>query len=433
MMSTSRVPASSPACAARRRQQHDRWSSSAAPGRMATAAFVAKAGRGRRGRGAAPCSVRAAGSDTIGCLEAEPWGAVAPVLPELQVAAPAHGGDAVPSEQRVHEVVLKQAALAAAAPRTARGGEPEPMAGGLKAAFERCGEVCKEYAKTFYLATQLMTPERRRAIWAIYVWCRRTDELVDGPNASHISALALDRWESRLEDIFAGRPYDMLDAALSDTVASFPVDIQPFRDMIEGMRMDLTKSRYRTFDELYLYCYYVAGTVGLMSVPVMGVSPESRAATETVYKGALALGLANQLTNILRDVGEDARRGRIYLPQDELEIAGLSEADIFSGRVTDEWRGFMRGQITRARAFFRQAEEAATELNQESRWPVWASMLLYRQILDEIEANDYDNFTKRAYVPKTKKLMALPKAYLRSLMPPSSLTQSQQRHYSSLT
>jgi phytoene synthase len=264
------------------------------------------------------------------------------------------------------------------------------------------------------------------------VWCRRTDELVDGPNASHISALALDRWESRLEDIFAGRPYDMLDAALSDTVANFPVDIQPFRDMIEGMRMDLRKSRYRTFDELYLYCYCVASTVGLMSVPVMGISPDSRAATETVYKGALALGLANQLTNILRDVGEDARRGRIYLPQDELEMAGLSEVDIFNGRVTDEWRGFMRGQITRARSFFRQAEEGATELNQESRWPVWASLLLYRQILDEIEANDYDNFTKRAYVPKAKKLMALPKAYLRSLMAPSSLTQSQ-RHYSSLT
>nr|CAB3454190.1 unnamed protein product [Digitaria exilis] len=423
MMSTSRA-VTSPACTARleprRRHQHGRWSSSSdLPRRTATATFLANKARERgRGCGAAPCSssVRA---DTIGCLEAEPWGAAV----ALQVAPPA---TTAPAEQRVHEVVLKQTALAAAAPRTKA--RIEPMAGGLKtAAFDRCGEVCKEYAKTFYLATQLMTPERRRAIWAIYVWCRRTDELVDGPNASHISALALDRWESRLEDIFAGRPYDMLDAALSDTVANFP----PFRDMIEGMRMDLRKSRYRTFDELYLYCYYVAGTVGLMSVPVMGISPDSRAATETVYKGALALGLANQLTNILRDVGEDARRGRIYLPQDELEMAGLSEADIFNGRVTDDWRSFMSGQITRARAFFRQAEEGATELNQESRWPVWASLLLYRQILDEIEANDFDNFTKRAYVPKTKKLMALPKAYLRSLMVPSSLTLSQ-RHYSSL-
>ncbi|NP_001392242.1 phytoene synthase 3, chloroplastic [Zea mays] len=426
MMSTSRA-VKSPACAARRRQ----WSADA-PNRTAT--FLAcRHGRRLGGGGGAPCSVRAEGSNTIGCLEAEAWGG-APALPGLRVAAPSPG-DAfvVPSEQRVHEVVLRQAALAAAAPRTARI-EPVPLDGGLKAAFHRCGEVCREYAKTFYLATQLMTPERRMAIWAIYVWCRRTDELVDGPNASHISALALDRWESRLEDIFAGRPYDMLDAALSDTVARFPVDIQPFRDMIEGMRMDLKKSRYRSFDELYLYCYYVAGTVGLMSVPVMGISPASRAATETVYKGALALGLANQLTNILRDVGEDARRGRIYLPQDELEMAGLSDADVLDGRVTDEWRGFMRGQIARARAFFRQAEEGATELNQESRWPVWSSLLLYRQILDEIEANDYDNFTRRAYVPKTKKLMALPKAYLRSLVVPSSSSQAEsRRRYSTLT
>lgn len=427
MMSTSHAVKQSPACAARRPAD--------APARTATFS-ASRHGRRRRG-GGSPCSVRAAGSNTLGCLEAEPWGgaAHAPALSGLHVVAPAPGDDAlaVPSaEQRVHEVVLKQAALAAAAPRTARI-EPVPMDAGLKAAFHRCGEVCQEYAKTFYLATQLMTPERRRAIWAIYVWCRRTDELVDGPNASHISAVALDRWESRLEDIFAGRPYDMLDAALSDTVANFPVDIQPFRDMIEGMRMDLKKSRYRSFDELYLYCYYVAGTVGLMSVPVMGISPESMAATETVYKGALALGLANQLTNILRDVGEDARRGRIYLPQDELEMAGLSDADILDGRVTDEWRSFMRGQITRARAFFRQAEEAATELNQESRWPVWASMLLYRQILDEIEANDYNNFTRRAYVPKTKKLISLPKAYLRSLTPPSSSQTESQRRYSRLT
>ncbi|PWZ13760.1 Phytoene synthase, chloroplastic [Zea mays] len=419
MMSTSRA-VKSPACAARRRQR-----SADAPNRTAT--FLA-CRRGRRlgGGGGAPCSVRAEGSNTIGCLAAEAWGGA---LPGIRVVAPSPG-DAfvVPSEQRVHEVVLRQAALAAAAPRTARI-EPVPLDGGLKAAFHRCGEVCREYAKTFYLATQLMTPERRMAIWAIYVWCRRTDELVDGPNASHISALALDRWESRLEDIFAGRPYDMLDAALSDTVARFP----PFRDMIEGMRMDLKKSRYRSFDELYLYCYYVAGTVGLMSVPVMGISPASRAATETVYKGALALGLANQLTNILRDVGEDARRGRIYLPQDELEMAGLSDADVLDGRVTDEWRGFMRGQIARARAFFRQAEEGATELNQESRWPVWSSLLLYRQILDEIEANDYDNFTRRAYVPKTKKLMALPKAYLRSLVVPSSSQAESRRRYSTLT
>ncbi|RLM99472.1 hypothetical protein C2845_PM06G34760 [Panicum miliaceum] len=335
------------------------------------------------------------------------------------------------SEEAVYEVVMRQAALveggvarkgeAAGARRRQRSRwaeekEEEGLRGWglLGDAYDRCGEVCAEYAKTFYLGTQLMTPERRKAVWAIYVWCRRTDELVDGPNASYITPTALDRWEKRLEDLFEGRPYDMYDAALSDTVSKFPVDIQPFKDMIEGMRLDLWKSRYRTFDELYLYCYYVAGTVGLMTVPVMGIAPDSKASTESVYNAALALGIANQLTNILRDVGEDARRGRIYLPLDELAQAGLTEDDIFRGKVTDKWRRFMKGQIQRARLFFDEAEKGVAHLDSASRWPVLASLWLYRQILDAIEANDYNNFTKRAYVGKARKLLSLPVAYARA-------------------
>ncbi|KAA0046227.1 phytoene synthase [Cucumis melo var. makuwa] len=318
------------------------------------------------------------------------------IIVASMVANPA-GEIAVSAEQKVYNVVMKQAALVKRQLRTA--GEldvkPDIVLPGtlslLNEAYDRCGEVCAE----------------------------RTDELVDGPNASHITPTALDRWEARLEELFQGRPFDMLDAALADTVTKFPVDIQPFKDMIEGMRMDLRKSRYKNFDELYLYCYYVAGTVGLMSVPVMGIAPESQASTESVYNAALALGIANQLTNILRDVGEDARRGRIYLPQDELAQAGLSDEDIFAGRVTDKWRNFMKNQIKRARMFFDEAEKGVLELNKASRWPVWASLLLYRQILDEIEANDYDNFTKRAYVSKAKKILALPMAYGRALLGPS--------------
>ncbi|MCD7446435.1 Syntaxin-like protein psy1 [Datura stramonium] len=360
------------------------------------------------------------------------------------VASPA-GEMAVSSEKKVYDVVLKQAALVKRQLISTDDLQVKPdivvpgNLGLLSEAYDRCGEVCAEYAKTFYLGTLLMTPDRRRAIWAIYgdvstfktysilfisvfSWGhkRRTDELVDGPNASHITPQALDRWEARLEDIFSGRPFDMLDAALSDTVSRFPVDIQPFRDMVEGMRMDLWKSRYNNFDELYLYCYYVAGTVGLMSVPIMGIAPESKATTESVYNAALALGIANQLTNILRDVGEDARRGRVYLPQDELAQAGLSDEDIFIGRVTDKWRIFMKKQIQRARKFFDEAEKGVTELSSASRWPVLASLLLYRKILDEIEANDYNNFTRRAYVSKPKKLLTLPIAYARSLMPPKT-------------
>ncbi|WVY93241.1 hypothetical protein V8G54_032329 [Vigna mungo] len=341
------------------------------------------------------------------------------------------------SEERVYEVVLKQAALVKEQNKGTKRSLNlnKPIEGDftqgdlLSVAYDRCGEVCAEYAKTFYLEAY---PIRLVVHYffveieieidytlSIEVWCRRTDELVDGPNASHITPKALDRWEKRLYDVFEGRPYDMYDAALSDTVSKYPVDIQPFKDMIEGMRLDLRKSRYNNFDELYLYCYYVAGTVGLMSVPVMGIAPASKASTESIYNAALALGIANQLTNILRDVGEDARRGRVYLPQDELAQAGLSDDDILIGKVTDKWRSFMKGQIQRARMFFDEAEKGVSELSSASRWPVWASLLLYRQILDAIEANDYNNFTKRAYVGKLKKLLSLPAAYGRALIGPS--------------
>ncbi|XP_056165593.1 phytoene synthase 2, chloroplastic-like [Syzygium oleosum] len=281
----------------------------------------------------------------------------------------------------------------------------------LDEAYERCRKLCAEYAKTFYLGTLLMTEERQKAIWAIYVWCRRTDELVDGPNATYMSSTVLDRWEERLQDLFDGRPYDMLDAALTDTVFKFPLDIKPFRDMIKGMRMDTRKCRYENFRELYLYCYYVAGTVGLMSVPVMGIAPDSSVSAQGIYNAALYLGIGNQLTNILRDVGEDALRGRVYLPQDELAQFGLSDKDIFSRRVTDGWREFIKQQITRARFYFNMAEDGASHLNKASRWPVWSSLIIYRKILDEIEENDYDNLTKRAYVGRTKKLLTLPLAY----------------------
>ena len=293
----------------------------------------------------------------------------------------------------------------------------------LDAAYERCDEVTGEYAKTFYLGTKLMTPEKQRAIWAIYVWCRRTDELVDGPNASHITPEALDQWENRLEAIFEGRPADIIDAALCDTLSRFPVDIQPFRDMVDGMRMDLVKPRYQTFDELYEYCYRVAGTVGLMSMPIMGCDENFEGDLTKVYKAALSLGLANQLTNILRDVGEDVQtRNRIYVPLDELAEFGIDEGEIVrgglyspaTGKVDDRWKAFMKFQIARAREVFAEAEAGVNCLHADARWPVWSALDVYRNILDAIEENGYDNFSQRAYVPKMKKLMMLPTAYAKA-------------------
>jgi len=290
----------------------------------------------------------------------------------------------------------------------------------VEAAYELCRQVTAKYSKTFYMGTMLMAPAKRRAIWAIYVWCRRTDELVDGPQAQFTSGKTLDRWEAQLESIFAGCPVDDEDVALVDTLEHFPLDIQPFRDMIAGQRMDLHRSRYQTFEELYLYCYRVAGTVGLMSTTVMGIDAQLQTAPWNQQnqldptEQAVALGIANQLTNILRDVGEDARRGRIYLPLEELDQFNYSDSDLLAGVIDDRWRALMQFQIDRARQFYSDAEKGISLLNPDARWPVWSALSLYRQILDVIEANDYDVFNNRAYVPSMRKLMTLPGTLLKS-------------------
>jgi phytoene synthase len=290
----------------------------------------------------------------------------------------------------------------------------------IEDAYELCRQVTAKYSKTFYMGTMLMAPAKRRAIWAIYVWCRRTDELVDGPQAQFTSEKTLDRWESQLESIFAGCPVDDEDVALVDTLEKFPLDIQPFRDMIAGQRMDLHRSRYETFEELSLYCYRVAGTVGLMSTTVMGVdsqlqtAPWSQPDQLDPTEQAVALGIANQLTNILRDVGEDARRGRIYLPLEDLKRFNYSESDLTNGVIDDRWRNLMQFQIARARQFYTDAEQGISLLSPDARWPVWSALALYRQILDVIEENDYDVFNNRAYVPSFRKLMTLPGTLLKS-------------------
>ncbi|MGR3274368.1 phytoene synthase [Acaryochloris marina NIES-2412] len=304
---------------------------------------------------------------------------------------------------------------------------PTKKLASLEDSYEQCRQVTADYAKTFYLGTQLMSPEKRQGVWAIYVWCRLTDELVDGPQAAFTTSATLDKWEEQLESVFAGHPIDDPDVALVDTVERYGLDIQPFRDMIAGQRMDLVRDRYETFEDLHLYCYRVAGTVGLMSAQIMGVesfcdrlqapwSPPRilNNPVNTINK-AVDLGIANQLTNILRDVGEDARRGRIYLPLEDLAAFDYTEADLFNGVVDDRWRAFMKFQIRRARQYFAQAESGISTLQKDARWPVWSALVLYRQILDVIEQNQYDVFTRRAYVPSRRKLMSLPLAWLKSL------------------
>lgn len=288
-------------------------------------------------------------------------------------------------------------------------------------AYEYCRLITAEYAKTFYLGSLLIPQEKRKAIWAIYAWCRNTDELVDGAKAQYTTEDTLREWEQQLESTFAGSPSEDADVALADTVKHYPLDIQPFRDMIAGQKMDLYRNRYETFDELKLYCYRVAGTVGLMSKAVLGVDRsnsnvpwEKNTQPYNPEKEAVALGIAMQLTNILRDVGEDAQRGRIYLPLEDLAAFDYTEKDLLSGVNDDRWKAAMDFQIQRARAYYKQAEKGIRYLIRDSHLPVWTSLMLYQGILKAIELNDYDVFNKRAFVKKPVKIATLPVAWLRS-------------------
>jgi phytoene synthase len=290
----------------------------------------------------------------------------------------------------------------------------------LEESYEQCRQETALWAKTFYLGTLLMPPAKRRAIWAIYVWCRRTDELMDSPQAQALPAetllARLDAWEERTQALFDGRAVDDLDRVMLDTMERFPQPKQAYLDMIEGQRMDVRKHRYASFAELELYCYRVAGTVGLMSQAVMGLDPAYTSAPWSERpdptQAAIALGIANQLTNILRDVGEDRARGRIYLPQDEMNRFGYTESDLLAGRLNDNWRALMTFQLARAREWFSRSEEGVRWLSADARWPVWASLRLYRGILDVIERQDFDVFNRRAFVPTAGKLLDLPLSYV---------------------
>jgi len=290
----------------------------------------------------------------------------------------------------------------------------------MRQSYEESGLVTAAFAKTFYLATQLLSEDARKAIWAIYVWCRRTDEIVDAPRKPEDVDMLTDlsAWEIRLEKLFRyGMVEDILDLALLDCLIKCPeLHIQPFLDMVRGMLMDipdLGQDRYETFDELQLYCYRVAGTVGLMSMPFLGCAEGFT--EEEAKEPALSLGVAFQITNILRDVGEDAvNRGRIYLPREDMAKFGVTEEQIFAQKVDDKYVSFMKYQISRARMYYERAKRGVTMLSPQSRLTVQTALDCYGSILNKIEENNYDSLTKRAYLTKWEKLAEIPFSWYRT-------------------
>lgn len=267
----------------------------------------------------------------------------------------------------------------------------------LTDAYRICVDITRQHSRSFFLSTQLLPPEKRNAIRALYAFCRTSDDIVD--QCSRDATQALASWVAHVHAPVAPADNAVL-RAWNDTVERYAVPSYLPDELLAGIAMDLTVKRYATFDDLWVYCYRVASVVGLISMHIVGYR-------EGAARYAIRLGVALQLTNILRDVGEDARRGRVYLPEEDLEHFGLSADDILNGRRDEAFRSLMRFEIERAHALYDAAAPGIAMLNADGRLAIAAAAEIYRGILGKIVANDFDVFERRAYVPLAQKLLLL--------------------------
>ena len=289
----------------------------------------------------------------------------------------------------------------------------------LKTAYQQCEEITKVNSKTFYLATRLLPDGRRQAVRALYAFCRVTDDIVDrdgyGPEcSSEDPSIRLNCWQKQALHPIHNHHFENIDhhtlvaLAWQDARKRYHVPLLYSEQLVNGVAYDLLKNRYSNFQELASYCYGVACTVGLMSMHIVGhTGPEA-------IPYAIRLGVALQLTNILRDVGEDWRMGRLYLPKDELDAFGISEDDIKHGNITNKWRDFMGFQIERVRLLYKSVSPGFAMLHDDGRLAISAAAELYRAILTKIEDNDYNVFSRRASVSKMGKLRRLPGIWWRT-------------------
>ncbi len=261
-----------------------------------------------------------------------------------------------------------------------------------------CEAITRRYSKSFFFATSFLPPEKRRAIRALYAFCRWSDDIVDEPEQA--IGYSLDGWSLCAHDE-SPDPDNPVLVAWTDTRKRYGLSADVIDALLAGVRMDLSIDRYDTFDDLWLYCYRVASTVGLLSMQIIGYE-------EGADPYAIKLGVALQLTNILRDVGEDARRGRIYLPLDELARFDLAEQDILDACLDERYLALMRFQVARAEHLYEEAWPGIAMLHADGRMAVAAAATVYRAILPTIERNGYNNHSRRAYVPSWQKVAMLP-------------------------
>lgn len=271
----------------------------------------------------------------------------------------------------------------------------------LRNAYKEAEVITAAHSKSFHFASGLLPEEKRSAVRALYAFCRTVDDIVDEVELKKDREFELDYWRNIVETASASTD-DRVAASWADTLNRYHIPRHYALQLIDGVARDISQTRYQTFDDLATYCYGVASTVGLMSMYIIGFKGHE------AVPYAIKLGVALQMTNILRDVGEDFRNGRIYLPKDELKAFGISEADIARGIVNDAWRNFMRFQIDRTRKLYAEAEKGIAFLERDGQMAIGASSNFYQGILDVIEANDYDVFSKRASLTAWGKVSRIP-------------------------
>lgn len=277
----------------------------------------------------------------------------------------------------------------------------------LERAYRCCQAITKAHSLTFSLAARLLPPAKRRAVHALYAFCRITDDIVDRNDVAD-SRQALTSWRCRVLDPHPS-PEDPVVLAWADTRLRYAIPEGYIRQLIDGVAMDLAKRRYATFAELADYSYGVASTVGLMAMHIVGYS-----GLEAIPY-AIRLGVALQLTNILRDVGEDWKADRLYLPQEELAAFDLTEADVAAKRTDERWLAFIRFQIRRIQSLYARSLPGIAFLAPTGRFAIAAAAELYSAILEDIEEHDGDVFHRRAYVSQCDKLRRLPGIWWRAV------------------
>jgi phytoene synthase len=270
-----------------------------------------------------------------------------------------------------------------------------------------CQEKAAASGSSFYYSFLFLPQERRRAIMALYAFCREVDDVVDECHDLSLAQTKLDWWRRELASVYGGEPTHPVAQALKEVVARYPLPEEQLQEIIDGMQMDLQQTRYLDFAALRLYCYRVASVVGLLAAEIFGYQDRH------TLRYAHDLGLAFQLTNIIRDVGEDARRGRIYLPVDELQRFEVPARDLLEARHSDKFRALMEFQAERAERFYDSAMSHLPAGDRKAQRPGLVMAAIYRATLAEIRADGFQVLDRRTSLTPLRKLWIAWSTWLR--------------------